>query len=219
NTRREVEYLAQFLRNYGYDAAEISSDLMQKAREKVMGELRRGELRFLVATDVAARGIDVSDLTHVFMYDVPQDREYYVHRAGRTARAGKTGVAITLATKQDEPNLRELSGRYAIEFDWRDVPTEEEVAERVSERLVVLLERKLREASNLEKERMQRFVPLAQRLVEEDEPELLAMILDEVYHESLHGTDDEEDESDAPRQQERREKTPGRGRGRGRKHS
>src|SRR5690606_36027170 len=79
NTRREVDYLAQFLRNYGYDAAAISSDFSQKEREKVMGRLRRGDLRFLVATDVAARGIDVSDLSHVFQHDVPQDPEYYIH--------------------------------------------------------------------------------------------------------------------------------------------
>lgn len=188
NTRRQVEYLAQFLRNFGYDAAEISSDLTQQAREKVMGQLRAGELRFLVATDVAARGIDISDLSHVFMFDVPQDREYYIHRAGRTARAGRTGVATVLVSPQDEIPLREIAERYQIDFDWREVPTDEEVAGRVAERLVVLLEQRMREKSRLERERLQRFVPLARRLIEDGEPELLAMLLDERYHESLHAT-------------------------------
>jgi ATP-dependent RNA helicase DeaD len=188
NTRREVEYLAQFLRNFGYDAAEISSDLTQSARDKVMGQLRAGELRFLVATDVAARGIDVTDLSHVFMYDIPQDREYYIHRAGRTARAGRTGVAIALVTPQDESALRDVAVRYEIDFDWREVPSDHDVAERVGERLVVLLEQRMREKSNLERERLQRFTPLARRLIDDGEPELLAMLLDEIYHESLHAS-------------------------------
>jgi ATP-dependent RNA helicase DeaD len=202
NTRREVEYVAAFLRNYGYDAAEISSDLTQNAREEVMGQIRRGELRFLVATDVAARGIDVTDLTHVFMYDIPQDREYYIHRAGRTARAGKTGVAVALVTPQDELALRDVATRYEIDFDWRPVPTDEEVAERVGERLVVLLEQRLRERTNLERERLRRFIPVVRRLVQEGEPELLAMLLDDVYHESLHAPE----ETKGP--QERQEPAP-----------
>ena len=212
NTRKDVEYLAAFLRNYGYDAAEISSDLTQKAREAVMARLRSGELRFLVATDVAARGIDVSDLSHVFMYDVPQDREYYIHRAGRTARAGKTGVAISFVTQETERTLDDIAKKYEIDLDKRPLPTDEEVAEKISARLVVMLEEQLRGASRLERERMQRFVPLAQRLINEDEPELLAMLLDEVYHESLHATDSEVVEQ---QRQERRPKEQGRGRGRG----
>jgi ATP-dependent RNA helicase DeaD len=205
NTRREVQYLAAFLRNFGHDAAEISSDLTQKAREKVMGKLRSGELRFLVATDVAARGIDISDLSHVFMYDIPQDREYYIHRAGRTARAGKTGVAISIVTQDTERILDEIARKYDIEFDKLPLPTDEEVADRVSARLVVLLEEQLRNKSRMERERMRRFVPLAQRLVADEEPELLAMLLDEVYHESLHAPDE------AVEEQERREEH-GRGR-------
>src|SRR5690606_30242033 len=169
NTKREVEYLTQFLKNYGYSADALSGDLNQKAREKALERTHRGEIRFLVATDVAARGIDVSDLSHVFMYDVPQDREYYIHRAGRTARAGKTGVAISLVTQETERALDDIAKKYDIELDKRPLPTEEEVAERVSARLVVLLEEQLRGKTRMERERMRRFVPLAQRLVNEDE--------------------------------------------------
>lgn len=186
NTKRQVEYLATFLSNYGIDAAGISSDLTQKAREKVMGRLRKGDLRILVATDVAARGIDVLDLSHVFQYDVPQDMEYYIHRAGRTARAGKSGVAISFVTASDRKDLKEIERKYEIDMEWRDVPTDEEASARVGERLINLLEDELRELTNLERERIKRFVPVVKMLVEEGEPELLAMLLEEAYEDSLH---------------------------------
>ena len=185
NTKREVEYLAQFLANYGYDAAEISGDLPQNAREEAMGRLREGALRFLVATDVAARGIDISDLSHVFQYHVPDDPEYYVHRTGRTARAGKAGTAITLVTLDDEHRLSSIARRYEIEMEKRDLPEPDEVAARVGRRMIVVLEEMMRAKSNLERERMQRFVPLVEELVRE-EPELLAMLIDNLYHERIH---------------------------------
>jgi len=186
NTKREVDYLATFLTNYGYDAAAISSDLTQKAREAVMGRLRRGELRFLVATDVAARGIDVADLSHVFQYDVPQDREYYVHRSGRTARAGKAGVSIALVTPGETRTLRDIVRRYDLPMEWPDLPAEAALASRVGQRLTHLLEAGLRGRTNLERERQARFLPVVRQLVEEGEPELLAMLLDRVYQASLH---------------------------------
>ena len=185
NTRREVDYLSTFLTNYGLDADGISSDLTQKAREEVMGRLRSGELRFLVATDVAARGIDVEDLSHVFHYDVPQDPEYYVHRSGRTARAGKAGVSISLMTATDGPALRTIARRYSIPLEEMDLPTEEQLAERVSERLTTILEKDMRDRTRLERERQSRFIPVVQRLVAEGEPEILAMLLDGVYQQSL----------------------------------
>ena len=185
NTRREVDYLATFLTNYGLDAAGISSDLTQKAREEVMGRLRAGSLRFLVATDVAARGIDVEDLSHVFHYDVPQDPEYYVHRSGRTARAGKAGVSISLMTATDAPALRGIARRYSIPLEEMPVPTEEDLAARVSERLTALLEDDMRDRTRLERERQARFIPVVERLVAEGEPEILAMLLDRVHQQSL----------------------------------
>ena len=222
NTRREVEYLATFLNNYGYDAAGISSDLTQKAREKTMKRMRDGELRFLVATDVAARGIDVEDLSHVFQYDIPQDREYYVHRSGRTARAGKAGVSIAITTATDMPTLRQIARKYDIPLEERDMPTEEELASRVGQRLTNLLEDRMRSRSNLERERQSRFVAVAKALVEEGEPEVLAMLLDEAYQSSLHGApvgpamDRSESEYDI-RQREAREEREGRGERRSRR--
>ncbi len=186
NTKREVDYLATFLTNYGYDAAAISSDLTQKAREAVMNRLRRGDLRFLIATDVAARGIDVTDLSHVFQYDVPQDREYYVHRSGRTARAGKAGVSITLCTPGETRTMRDIARRYDLPMEWPELPSEAALASRVGQRLTRLLEDGLRGRTNLERERQARFIPVVRQLVDEGEPEILAMLLDRVYQASLH---------------------------------
>lgn len=222
NTRREVEYLATFLNNFGYDAAGISSDLTQKAREKTMKRLREGSLRFLVATDVAARGIDVEDLSHVFQYDIPQDKEYYVHRSGRTARAGKAGVSIAITTATDMPTLRQIAKKYDIPLEEPDLPTNEELASRVGQRLTNLLEDRMRDRSSLERERQRRFVAVARQLVEEGEPELLAMLLDEAYQDTLHDApvgpamDRSESEYDV-QQREAREAREGRGDGKGRR--
>jgi len=85
NTKNAVHYVATVLQRFGYDADEISSDLNQQDRDRVLNRVRAGELRFLVATDVAARGIDIPDLSHVFQYEPPEDPESYIHRAGRTS--------------------------------------------------------------------------------------------------------------------------------------
>ena len=189
NTKREVEYLHQFIRNYGYDAAEITGNLPQHRRELAMERLRQGSLRILVATDVAARGIDISDLSHVFQYDVPLDPEYYIHRTGRTARAGRAGTALTLSTIEEERSLLSIASRYDIDLEKRQMPNESDVARRVAERMVVVLEEQLRARTNLERERLQRFIPMIEDLVRE-QPELLAMLVDDLYHKRMHqGTD------------------------------
>ena len=218
NTRREVEYLATFLNNYGYNASGISSDLTQKAREKTMKRLRDGDLRFLVATDVAARGIDVPDLSHVFQYDIPQDREYYVHRSGRTARAGKAGVSIAITTATDMPTLRQIAKKYDIPLEEREMPTEEELASRVGQRLTNLLEDRMRDRSNPGRERQRRFVADARQLFEEGEPELLAMLLDEAYQRTLNeapagpAMDRSESEFDVQQREARERREGGKGR-------
>jgi ATP-dependent RNA helicase DeaD len=206
NTKRDVEYLSKFLQNYGHDADGISGDLTQKAREDVMDRLKQGFLRFLVATDVAARGIDVSDLDYVFMYDVPQNHEYYIHRSGRTARAGRSGKVVVLSTLLEHSGLQSIAKRYGIELDKRDLPTDEEVAACVSERLTVLLEDRFRTRSRMEKERMKRFIPMTRQLAEE-EPELLAMLVDELYHEQMHSRTDLPDAGHSP-DKSRPPKTP-----------
>ena len=107
NTKGNTERVTKLLQMRGVDAQCIHGDIPQDKREKVMGRFRRGELRVLVATDVAARGIDVDDVDAVFNYDVPDENEYYVHRIGRTGRAKRHGVAYTLVS--DYPGLVRLN--------------------------------------------------------------------------------------------------------------
>src|SRR5262245_46169454 len=112
NTKDETKRVAAALDQQGYAADWLNADLAQSDREKVMDATRRGELRFLVATDVASRGIDISHLTHVINFDFPESAEAYVHRTGRTGRAGRTGVAISLVGPRDVGNLYMLRLTY-----------------------------------------------------------------------------------------------------------
>lgn len=102
-TKRRVNKLNEALQARGYNADELHGDLSQAKREQVMQRFRDGQIHLLVATDVAARGLDVEGVTHVFNYDIPHDVDSYVHRIGRTGRAGEAGLAITLAAPKDRP--------------------------------------------------------------------------------------------------------------------
>lgn len=102
STKRMVDTLAHKLKAYGYSADAIHGDMSQAVREKVLGKFKSGRLRVLIATDVAARGLDIEDVTHVINYDIPENPEDYVHRIGRTARAGKSGRAITFVSREEQ---------------------------------------------------------------------------------------------------------------------
>jgi ATP-dependent RNA helicase DeaD len=182
-----VDYVTVVLQRFGYDADKLSSDLPQAAREKVLERVRQGKLRFLVATDVAARGIDLPELSHVFQYEPPEDPEAYIHRAGRTGRAGGSGTAISLVNPAEAPGLLRIGRRFGIDLQERPLPNDEDVERVVSERVITLLEARLRTRDRLKAERMQRFQPLAHRLAEnEDESGLLAMLLDDFYQETFY---------------------------------
>ncbi len=122
STKRMVDMLVNKLRAYGYSADGIHGDMSQAAREKVMDRFKHGKLKILVATDVAARGLDIDDISHVVNYDIPENPEDYVHRIGRTARAGKTGKAITFVSKEEQHLVKAIEnfGRTTIQED--DVP-------------------------------------------------------------------------------------------------
>jgi ATP-dependent RNA helicase DeaD len=187
NTKVRVEYVAAVLQRFGYDADMLTSDLAQAAREKVMERVRRSTLRFLVATDVAARGIDLPELSHVIQYEPPEDPEAYIHRAGRTGRAGASGTAISLVNSLERTDLVRIGKRFGIDLQERTLPGDDEVARVVSERVITLLEARLRSRDRLQVERMQRFLPLVRSLGEsEDENGLLAMLLDDYYQETFH---------------------------------
>jgi ATP-dependent RNA helicase DeaD len=175
------------LQRFGYDADELSSDLSQKAREKIMARTRKGALRFLVATDVASRGIDLPDLSHVIIYEPPEDPELYIHRAGRTGRAGGGGVAISLVDVMEQMALDRIAKRYGIEMQQWPLPSDEDVEAIVAERVTVLLEARLRDRDRLKIERMQRFEPLIHDLSQSEEGlALLTMLLDDYYQQTLH---------------------------------
>jgi ATP-dependent RNA helicase DeaD len=187
NTKQRVHYLSIVLQRFGYDADELTADLTQKHREKVLERVRRGTLRFLVATDVAARGLDIPELSHVIQYEPPEDHEGYIHRAGRTGRAGAIGVAISLVTDLEHLALKQIARQYSIEMQERPLPTDADVEQIVTERVTALLEARLRQRDNLQKERSARFVPLGRSLAEsEDESAIVAMLLDDYYQQTLH---------------------------------
>jgi len=108
NTRKDTTAVARYLKKAGLDAEAISSDLNQSQRERVMERTRSKKLRFLVATDIAARGIDIDDLSHVINYTFPTSPDVYIHRTGRTGRAGKTGKAVSLVGPQDVGHFYQL---------------------------------------------------------------------------------------------------------------
>lgn len=219
NTKAKVHYVSVVLQRFGYDADELSADLAQGDRDKVMARVRQGTLRFLVTTDVAARGIDIDDLSHVFLYEPPEDVESYIHRAGRTGRAGASGTAITLVGDISELlRMQKVAKQYHIALDERPMPTDEDVAELVGQRLQVLLKAKLRGRDKLQTERMARFMPLARQLADdEDGLPLLAMLLDDEYQQALHAPVIPPPPPPTRLPQTRREGDEKRGRSRGRR--
>lgn len=187
NTKANVHYVTGVLKGFGYDADELSADLSQSKREQVLAKLREGRVRFLVATDVAARGIDIPQLSHVILYEPPEDRESYIHRAGRTGRAGATGEVISLVDIMQKLELERIAKHYKIQMEQRPTPTDEDVAAVAGQRITALLEARLRNKTVLEKERMQRFAPVLRSLLaDEEELPLVAQLLDELYQAALH---------------------------------
>ena len=206
NTKANVEFVAAVLNNFGFNAADLTSDLSQSKRERVLAQLRNGEVRFLVATDIAARGIDVPDLSHVIMYEPPEDKESYIHRAGRTGRAGSSGVAISLVDVIQKIELQRIATAYNINFEVRELPDDKQVIETINERLTNILEGRLRSKTILERERIGRYKSLVRQLAEDDEQcTLVGMLLDEMYQKSLHAR---AEQPPAPRPRPQRKSRP-----------
>jgi len=187
NTKARVHYVSVVLQRFGYDADELSADLSQTDRERVLDRVRHGTLRFLVATDVAARGLDIPALSHVIQYEPPTETEAYIHRAGRTGRAGASGVAISLVNRLEKFTLDKIAREFKIPFEQRTIPSDSDVAAVVAERTTTLLEARLRDRDKLQSERSRRFTPLAQNLASsEEELPIITMLLDEYYQQTLH---------------------------------
>jgi ATP-dependent RNA helicase DeaD len=126
-TRAETARLASELSQRGFPAEAIHGDLDQNARERTLNRFRQNQVKVLVATDVAARGLDIDDISHVINYQLPDDPEIYIHRIGRTGRAGKTGIAISLFTPREKRRLREIESLTKQPLTRADLPTAEDI--------------------------------------------------------------------------------------------
>ena len=126
-TRVETQQIAEMLIRDGYDADSLHGDLNQTQRDRVMNRFRARNLQLLVATDVAARGLDVNDLTHIINYNLPDDLELYTHRSGRTGRAGRAGISMVITRRRDKMKLRRIEQLTKKTFEFRKVPTGPEV--------------------------------------------------------------------------------------------
>lgn len=162
NTKKRVDDLVEMLQGRGYFAEGLHGDLKQAQRDNVMQKFRNGTIEILVATDVAARGIDVDDIDVVFNYDVPQDEEYYVHRIGRTGRAGKAGKAFTFCVGKEIYKLRDIMRYTKTKIQQQKLPTLSDVEEMKTN---IYLE-KIK--GIIEEGHLTKYIHLVDRLMEED---------------------------------------------------
>lgn len=157
-TKKGVDELVIALATRGYEAEGLHGDLSQNQRDRVMKKFRSGQVDILVATDVAARGLDIDNITHVVNFDVPQDPESYVHRIGRTGRAGNTGVALTFITPREFRQLKLIERTIKTKIIRGTLPTDASVLERQREQIVSKMQ------SILEQDRYQDYLPIVETL-------------------------------------------------------
>ena len=158
NTRTDTSLVTAVLNRNGYDAELLNGDLPQKERERVMAKVKRGEVRFMVATDIAARGIDISDLSHVINYSLPEDPAVFMHRVGRTGRIGKKGTSLSLVSGGDIHTLSALQKKFGVTFEEKQLPSPEEARKVWTDRHVAELKEAM--SSSI----FEAFIPLAQEL-------------------------------------------------------
>jgi len=163
-TKRMAAFLAAELQGRGYRAEALHGDMTQSQRESVMEASRAGRVEVLVATDVAARGLDIPEVSHVINYDIPQDGDSYVHRIGRTARAGRTGEAITLIGPREYSLLRIIENTTGVRVQRKELPTIAEAEEAERAGLAGQLEQLVAQAAGAS------FKPLIERLAQQHNP-------------------------------------------------
>lgn len=129
-TKQDAHDISEKLMREGYDVSPLHGDMDQKMRTKVMNRFKKKHLQAIVATDVAARGIDVSDVTHVINYELPDDTEVYTHRSGRTARAGKSGICMSIVTPREIGKVRQIERIIKSKIDKKDIPAAKEIIEK-----------------------------------------------------------------------------------------
>ena len=152
-TKRHTKEITNKFILEGYNADAIHGDLSQNQREEVMQRFREKSLQILIATDVAARGLDVDDITHVINYSLPDDPEVYIHRSGRTGRAGKSGISIVISNKSEVRKIKLIEKKGAIKFQYKDVPSGNEIC---SNQLYTLIDKI--ENTNVDEKQIQPFL-------------------------------------------------------------
>jgi ATP-dependent RNA helicase DeaD len=167
-TRRAAAELTSQLQAAGHSVDEYHGDLSQSQRERLLLRFKQQQIKWVVATDIAARGIHVDNLTHVINYDLPDSVENYVHRIGRTGRAGKEGTAISLINSLDRRKLRDIENHVRQRLEFKSVPTRAEIEGRYLEKL----QGQVKEA--LAGDRLASFLPIVAQLAEEYEPHAIA---------------------------------------------
>ena len=193
-TRNDVDQLTETLTGRGYRAEALHGGMTQEQRDKVMGRLRKGTADLLVATDVAARGLDIDQLTHVFNYEVPSAPESYVHRIGRVGRAGREGAAITLAEPREHRMLKTIERVTKQRITVEKLPTVADLRSRQLE----ITRAALRES--LLTDELDRFRPVVEALTDEFDVVEVALAAMKLAHEAGGGTDDVEEIPDAAAQ-------------------
>ena len=177
HTKKEVDEVAGRLQQMGYPAGAIHGDFTQSHRDEMMRKFKGGDIDILVATDVAARGLDIPDVSHVINFSIPQDPEGYIHRIGRTGRAGKSGIAITFVTPRQYRQLKLIEQSAKTRISKAKLPSREEVRKAKEEELAAGVEDIIKEGKH------SRFYEMAKRLFEKYSPEdvsaaALSMLLD-----------------------------------------
>ncbi len=177
HTKREVDEVAGKLQQMGYPAGAIHGDFTQSHRDDMMRRFKSGDLDILVATDVAARGLDIPDVSHVFNYSIPQDPEGYIHRIGRTGRAGKSGIAITFVTPRQYRQLRLIEQAAKTQIKKAKLPTRDQVRKAKENELAKIFDDVIQEGKH------DRFVTFAQVLLQKYAPSdvisaALSMLID-----------------------------------------
>jgi len=160
NTKRRVDRLVRDLQTRGYFVDSIHGDLSQRQRDRVMSKFRRGKIEILVASDVAARGIDVDNIEAVFNYDVPNDNEYYVHRIGRTGRMGKKGCAFTFVSGKEIYKLRDIQRFTKTKIEQQRIPTIHDIKQNKTDLLLEKVK------TTIDENDLEKYTHMVEKLIE-----------------------------------------------------
>lgn len=181
-TKVDVDKIGHRLAERGYDAEALHGDISQNQRETILNKFKKKRSNILVATDVAARGIDINDLTHVINFSLPQDPEYYVHRIGRTGRAGKEGTAITFVTPEEYRKLLFIQKMTKAKIRKEKIPNVADIINSKKKRIKTQLNNIIKE------EDFSEYISMAQELLDKREPEqVIAALLKHSYRDELSG--------------------------------